>query len=68
MGLYLGWLHPILPLFAVLAASLLGSVAGVVLWVVRRGKSREFPFGPWLALGCVATILGSNWVLDNFLN
>ena len=68
MGLYLGWLHPILPLFAVLAASLLGSVAGVVLWVVRRGKSREFPFGPWLAMGCILTILGSDWVLDNFLN
>jgi leader peptidase (prepilin peptidase)/N-methyltransferase len=67
MGLHLGWLHPILPLFAVLAASLLGSVAGVAIYVARRGKSREFPFGPWLALGCVLTILGSDWVLDNFL-
>jgi leader peptidase (prepilin peptidase)/N-methyltransferase len=67
MGLYLGWLHVTLPLFAVLAASLLGTVAGIAIWAVRRGKSREFPFGPWLALGCVLTILGSGWVVDNFV-
>lgn len=67
MGMYLGWINPILPLFAVLAASILGSVVGIALLVVRRGKSRGYPFGPWLTLGCVVTILASNWVLDQFV-
>ena len=45
MGLYLGWLHPILPLFAVLAASLLGSVAGVFVdrWEYREWDRRIRP-------------------------
>jgi leader peptidase (prepilin peptidase) / N-methyltransferase len=57
MGLHLGWIDPFLVFPAVIAACLLGIVAGGVLFVVRGGKSAAFPFGPWLAVGCVVVIL-----------
>lgn len=66
MGLHLGFLSPVLPLFAIMVASVLGAVVGAGLYVARDRSSREFPFGPWLALGCVVTILGSDWLLDSF--
>lgn len=64
MGLFLGWLHPVLCLYALIAACLLGVVAGLVLFVARGRQSTNFPFGPWLALGCVLTILLSGPILD----
>ncbi|HYI62092.1 MAG TPA: prepilin peptidase [Acidimicrobiales bacterium] len=64
MGLYLGWIHPVLVMFALIGACLLGVVAGGVLYVARGGRSAEFPFGPWLAVGCVATVLGSRRIVD----
>ena len=45
-----------LVLWAMLIGFLSGTVIGIVLLVVRR-RSRAFPFGPFLALGCVAAIL-----------
>lgn len=59
MGLYLGWIHPLLCLFALMGACLLGVAAGLVLYVARGGRSAEFPFGPWLVLGCLLTVLFS---------
>ncbi|WCO65173.1 prepilin peptidase [Iamia majanohamensis] len=64
MGLFLGWINPLLCLYALIAACLLGLVAGVVLFLARGRKSAEFPFGPWLALGCVLVILFSGTILD----
>lgn len=66
MGLYLGWINPFLPLFAVLVASVLGAVVGAVVFFVRKRSSREFPFGPWLALGTVLTILFSEPILGMY--
>ncbi|MCU1353580.1 MAG: prepilin signal peptidase PulO-like peptidase [Acidimicrobiales bacterium] len=63
MGLYLGWIHPVLALEALILASVIGLVAGVAVLVVRRGKSEPYPFGPWLALGCIAAILFSRRLL-----
>ena len=57
MGLFLGYLDPLLVFPAVLAACVLGIGAGAILFVVRGGTSRAFPFGPWLALGCVIAIV-----------
>jgi len=69
MGLYLGWLgwdpvHPIAgPIQLVLYGLMLGCMLGVVFGVLsaiitkRRG---EFPFGPALALACLAVALGSH--------
>jgi leader peptidase (prepilin peptidase)/N-methyltransferase len=62
MGLYVGWLGTsyvealALVLWAMLLGFLTGTVLGVVLLVTRR-RSRPFPFGPFLALGCVAAIV-----------
>jgi leader peptidase (prepilin peptidase)/N-methyltransferase len=57
MGLHLGWIDPFLVFPAVIAACLLGIVAGGALFLVRGRKSAAFPFGPWLALGCVLAVL-----------
>lgn len=66
MGLYLGWLHPVLALLSLVIASLIGIAAGMVVLVARRGKSRPYPFGPWLALGCVLAILFSHPLLARY--
>lgn len=67
LGLWLGYLHPILVLYALIASSVVGLVVGAVILAVRR-ESRPYPFGPWLALGAVATIVASDWILDTFVN
>lgn len=64
LGLFLGWIHPVLCLAALVAGCLLGMVVGLVLLVARGGRSSQFPFGPWLALGAVLTILFSDVVFD----
>jgi leader peptidase (prepilin peptidase)/N-methyltransferase len=64
LGLYLGWIHPLLILFSLILACLLGIVVGIVLFAVRRGESQPFPFGPWLALGCILAMVFSQWLLD----
>ncbi len=65
MGLHLGWIHPFLPLPALIIASVVGLLAGLVL-LIRRGASRPYPFGPWLALGCVLAILFSGPLLSSY--
>ncbi len=60
LGLYLGLLHPVLVLFALVIACLVGVVAGGVLFLARGRESRPFPFGPCLALGGVVAILASD--------
>ncbi len=65
MGLFLGWIHPVLCLYALIAGCVMGVVVGLVLLVARRGKNDAFPFGPWLALGCVLAILFSARVLGD---
>jgi leader peptidase (prepilin peptidase)/N-methyltransferase len=67
LGLWLGYLHPILVLYALIAASVLGLVVGAAIFMVRR-ESRPYPFGPWLAIGAVVCILASDWILDTFVN
>lgn len=68
MGMYLGWLATsltetiVMLLYAMLIGFLLGSVAGVVVFIVRR-KSRGYPFGPFLAVGTVAAVLLSESIL-----
>ncbi|QYG93106.1 prepilin peptidase [Iamia sp. SCSIO 61187] len=67
LGLFLGWLHPVLILFSLIIACGLGIVVGLLVLVARRGKSEPFPFGPWLALGCVLALLFSDPLLDSYL-
>jgi leader peptidase (prepilin peptidase)/N-methyltransferase len=69
MGLYLGWLAVswvqtvTLLLYAMFIGFLLGSVAGIVVFVVRR-RSSGYPFGPFLAFGTVVAILLSESLLQ----
>ncbi len=67
MGLYLGWvsptLVPVLVILSLVIASVIGLVVGLGVLVARGGKSRPYPFGPWLALGCVIAIVGSDPLL-----
>lgn len=68
MGLYLGWLASdwlgavALVLYAMLAGFLLGTVAGIAV-LIARGRSSEYPFGPFLAAGAVLVILFSEELL-----
>lgn len=63
LGLHLGWLHPLLIVFALIAGCLLGIVAGVIALAVRR-RSEAYPFGPWLALGTLVCLVWSEQILD----
>lgn len=62
LGLAVGWQATtvtdavVLVLWMLLIGFGVGSLAGVVLWIVRRRNS-PFPFGPFLALGTVLTVL-----------
>lgn len=63
IGLYLGLLHPVLVLFALVIACLIGVIAGGALFLARGRESRPFPFGPCLAAGGVVAILASDALL-----
>ncbi|MFN8019680.1 MAG: prepilin peptidase [Acidimicrobiales bacterium] len=63
LGLWLGFLDPILPVIALIASSLIGLVVGVAILLVRRA-SKPFPFGPWLAIGSVLVIVFAGPILD----
>lgn len=65
LGLYLGWINPVLILYGMMFAGIGGSVVGVVMLAVTRDRSKGFPFGPWLAGGCVLAILASEWLTRN---
>ena len=54
LGLFLAWMHPILPIYGLLFGALLGVAMGVVA-LLANGDSR-FPFGPALSLGAMAAI------------
>ena len=63
MGLYLGFLHPVLALFSVIMACLIGILVGGVIYFARGRKSDNFPFGPSLALACILAIVFSHPLL-----
>jgi leader peptidase (prepilin peptidase)/N-methyltransferase len=62
LGLAVGWLGPNmaesiqLVLWAMLLGFISGSIAGIVLLVIRR-RNVPFPFGPFLAFGTIAIVL-----------
>jgi leader peptidase (prepilin peptidase)/N-methyltransferase len=68
LGLHVGWLAPdaitalALVLYAMLAGFLVGSAAGVVLFALH-GRSRHYPFGPFLIGGALVVIFFSNQLL-----
>lgn len=64
LGLAVGWLGSEmtesvrLVLWAMLLGFASGSIAGIILLVIRR-RNVPFPFGPFLAFGTIATVLFS---------
>lgn len=64
LGIWVGWIDPILVLYSLIAASLIGLVVGLGIFIVRR-SSKPYPFGPWLAIGALFVILASNQILDS---
>lgn len=62
LGLFLGWLHPLYPVYGLLFGSLLGLLMGVVALLTDRGS--RFPFGPALALGALAAVWLHTPLLD----
>lgn len=63
LGIWVGWVHPILVLYSLIIASIVGLVVGAAILIVRRA-SKPYPFGPWLALGAIVAILLSGPILD----
>ncbi|MEO7555467.1 MAG: A24 family peptidase [Acidimicrobiales bacterium] len=61
MGLYLGWGHGTLDVFAVVTSALfVGCVFGIVSGFIINGfrkRRRAFPFGPALAAGCFLIVV-----------
>jgi leader peptidase (prepilin peptidase) / N-methyltransferase len=54
LGVFLGWLHPLFPIYGLLFGSLIGVAMGLASVVSRRGV--RFPFGPALALGALVAV------------
>lgn len=54
LGLFLAWMHPILPVYGLLFGAVLGIVMGVGALIA--GGAKGFPFGPALALGSLMAI------------
>ncbi len=69
MGLYVGWLGTTyaaavgLVLWAMLIGFVAGSIIGMVLLAIRR-RSKQIPFGPFLALGAVVAALLSSGLVS----
>lgn len=65
VGLYLGWIHPVLLLYGVMFAGIGGSIAGIAMVVITRNRIKGFPFGPWMAAGAITAILLSEQFTRN---
>ncbi len=63
------WLGPLMLPFIILLSSLLGSIIGVIL-MKKRGESKPFAFGPFIAIaGIIALLYGHtimNWYLGQY--
>ena len=62
IGAFLGWKGAV---FSLMASSLIGSVVGVTLIVMRRSEwSSRIPYGPYIALAAVIWIFGGKRIFD----
>lgn len=66
IGAFTGWKGVLL---TTLAGSFAGSVVGLLL-IVFKGKGRltKIPFGPYLALGALVTIISGREILDMYIH
>ena len=58
IGAFIGWQGAV---FSLMASSLIGSVVGIALIVVRKREwSSRMPYGPYIALAAVIWVFGGN--------
>jgi prepilin signal peptidase PulO-like enzyme (type II secretory pathway) len=62
LGLFLGWIHPLFPIYGLLFGSLIGLAMGLGALATNRGS--RFPFGPALALGALLAVWLHGPLLD----
>ncbi len=61
IGGFLGWKSILLTTFA---ASLIGSIAGIIIMVIKgRGRGLKVPFGPFLSIGAMISLFFGQEVL-----
>jgi leader peptidase (prepilin peptidase)/N-methyltransferase len=66
VGAFLGWKAT---LFALIAASLFGTVVGVTLIALgKRQLGSRLPFGPYIALGAVVWLFWGPHIVSAYLN
>lgn len=64
-GAFLGWKAVLLTTFS---ASLIGSIAGIILIVFKgKGRKTKIPFGPFLAAGALITLFFGQEILRFYL-
>lgn len=65
IGSFLGWKSILLTTFA---ASLVGSIAGIILMIIKgKGKGLKVPFGPFLAVGAALSLFFGQEILYLYL-
>lgn len=62
---YLGWGYVWLGLFAGFLGG--GVIAGLLVVLRRRGRKDHIPFGPWLSLGALLSLLVGQPILEAYL-
>ncbi len=66
LGAFLGWRNVF---FTIFASSLVGSVIGIVLILLKRkGRWEYIPYGPYLALAGIISIFWGDILIAKFLN
>ena len=62
IGAFLGWKAVIL---TILLSSLIGSITGILIMVIQgKGFKYAIPFGPFLSLGAVLSLVYGEWIID----
>ena len=62
IGLFLGWLSPVLVIWGLMIGSFVGVLVGV--WTIARRNGGHFAFGPALSIGALVAV----WAHDLLLN
>ncbi|MDK2820109.1 MAG: leader peptidase (prepilin peptidase) / N-methyltransferase [Clostridia bacterium] len=66
LGLFLGWKQVLLALFL---SALLGALFGLLLMTLgRKGLRDAIPFGPFMALGTIITVLWGEGIIEWYIN
>ena len=66
IGAFLGWRYTLLTIFL---GALAGAIVGLSLMIFKgKGRKHPVPFGPFLALGAIASLLWGNDIIKWYIN